>query len=78
MVSLSLSLQLREVDECVRRWREGVMSESGRLEEVESALSDRVRGEKLFILSMIVIPHLQLLAVEDTMKKWCVELRNIV
>ena len=46
MVSLSLSLQLREIDECVRRWREGVMSESGRLEEVESALSDRVRGEK--------------------------------
>ena len=34
--------QLGEVDECVRRWREGVMSENGRLEEVESALNDRV------------------------------------
>ncbi|CAI8000589.1 Axonemal dynein light chain domain-containing protein 1 [Geodia barretti] len=34
--------QLGEVDECVRRWREGVMSENGRLEEVESALNDRL------------------------------------
>ena len=36
------SLQLRVVDECVRKWREGVMGESGRLEEVETAMSERV------------------------------------
>lgn len=38
-------LQLGEVDECVRRWREGVMRESERLEEVECDMSQQVSSK---------------------------------
>ena len=39
-----LRVQLGEVDECVRKWREGVMREIGRLEEREKSMRNRVRS----------------------------------